>query len=273
MKISTWLNESSRELRMIDSAKLDVEIILAHTLNRPRTWLRAHDDEEIDLRRQQIADARVQLRKDRIPLAYIIGHKEFYGRRFLVSTATLIPRPESEQMIEFLRELLPSSHGLDIPLKKRLVDIGTGSGCLGITAKLEHPELEVTLIDVSQPALTIARKNASALNAAVSIEKGDLLTSYPYSPDIILANLPYVDRSWERSEETTHEPDIALFAGDDGLKLIKQCFRQAADRSPVGGLVFIEADPRQNDSIIAEAKQCGFHTLRQSPFVIVFEKD
>ena len=131
MIINDWLRTSVDLLNTkgIPSARLDAELLLSHTLRKNRTWLHAHGDEALDVRAQEIANARLDLRLDRVPIAYIIGHKEFYGRRFAVTTSTLIPRPESEAMIELLQT---------IPMKPRskLVDVGTGSGCLGITAKL-----------------------------------------------------------------------------------------------------------------------------------------
>jgi release factor glutamine methyltransferase len=198
--IKSWLQRAARELRSagISSAKLDAEIILAHTLRRPRTYLHAHDDELLTSRQLEIADARLRLRLDRTPVAYIIGHKEFYGRKFRVTPATLIPRPESEIIIELLKEILPTNLPLLREIPKRLVDVGTGTGCLGITAKLEFPELDVALLDISRHALNIAELNAKKLQAEVTIERSDLLSQYPLQADVIIANLPYVDPEWER---------------------------------------------------------------------------
>src|SRR5664279_4030502 len=106
--INDWLKDATATLSDIGitSARLDAEIILAHTLRKPRTYLHAHGDEQLSSRQRDIADTRLQLRLDRVPIAYIIGHKEFYGREFRVTTATLIPRPESEVMIELLTDIL-----------------------------------------------------------------------------------------------------------------------------------------------------------------------
>ena len=133
--IKDWLSQAMRQLvgAGISSAKLDAEIILTHTIGKSRTYVHAHDDVSLTEREREIADARLQLRVNRTPLAYIIGHKEFYGHMFKVTPATLIPRPESEAMIELL---IDDERQTQLPLNatRRLVDVGTGSGCLGISA-------------------------------------------------------------------------------------------------------------------------------------------
>lgn len=274
MTISQWLTYASNELLSagFDNSVLDSEVILAHTIGHPRTWLHAHAEETIDLRHEEIANARLDLRFDHVPVAYIIGHKEFYGRRFAVTPQVLVPRPESETLIEILNETIPSTKALDGIVPKRLVDIGTGSGCLGITAKLQHPELAVTLLDTSQAALKVATRNAQALEADVEILRSDLLLDYPYQPDIILANLPYVDVSWRRSEETNHEPEEALFAAEDGLSLIIKCIDQASTRMSSGGLMILEADPRQWQQISELAKSADFECTRQEQFGVLYRK-
>ncbi len=273
LSLSAWLREAARELTQsgIDTAQLDAEIILAHTISHPRTWLHAHLDDELDPRHEEIANARIDLRLDKVPVAYIIGHKEFYGRRFGVNPHVLIPRPESEQLIELLDEAL-KQQSLFPSTPTRLVDIGCGSGALGITAKLEHPELDVTLLDLSKPALAQAEKNTLALQADVHITESNLLANYPFTPDIVIANLPYVDEQWERSDETRHEPPEALFATDYGLRLIKRCFDELRNRMRPGGIAIFEADPRQWDNIDTYAKASGFTVGDKRGFAAVFYK-
>ncbi|AHB42399.1 modification methylase, HemK family protein [Candidatus Saccharibacteria bacterium RAAC3_TM7_1] len=274
MTILAWLKRATDELAdaMFDSPRLDAEIILAHTLRHPRTYLHAHGDEPIEPRLEEIANARIELRKDHVPVAYIIGHKEFYGRRFRVSPAVLIPRPESEQLIDLLKAIIPTTAPLPSIAPKRLVDIGTGSGCLGITAKLEFPELQVDLIDNSRHALTIAKKNADQFEANVEVFSSDLLLGYPYTPNYVLANLPYVDPSWELSDELSHEPSEALFANDQGLAVIKRCIEQTAARLPKGGYLLLEADTRQLDTIASLARRYGFNETARDSFALCLEK-
>lgn len=273
--IKDWLHDATQQLTKasITSAKLDAEIILAHTLRQNRTYLHGHNDEPLTARQIEIADTRLQLRLDRTPIAYIVGHKEFYGRLFRVSPAVLIPRPESETIITLLKELTSQTA---LPLKntpKRLVDVGTGSGCLGITAKLEVPELDVTLLDISRHALTVAEYNAKSLQASVTVTRSNLLAEYPFTADFIIANLPYVDMQWDRSPETEHEPPLALFADDEGLALIAQLIEQAPDRLQPGGHLLLEADPRQHAAIIKTAKTHGFSHQETRDFIICLQKD
>lgn len=274
MTIGAWLSDATKELveAGIDSARLDAEIILAHSLKKPRTYVHAHTSDEIDPRLEEIANARLDLRRDRTPLAYIIGHKEFYGHLFMVTPRVLIPRPESEEIITQFREILGETQMLPDMPTLRLVDIGTGSGCLGITAKLLHPELNVTLCDNSKSALHVAEKNARALNATVELIESDLLSNYPYSPDFVFANLPYVDEAWEHSPEIEQEPPEALYAAKNGLALIEKCFDQLSHRMKAGGIAIFEADPRQWPNIILVAKAAGFVIEKTGRFAHSFKK-
>lgn len=266
MIISEWLKIATKSLKTanIPSARLDAELILANTLRKNRTYLHAHLDEEIDPRRFDIANARLDLRLDRVPIAYILGYKEFYGRKFTVSPSVLIPRPESEDLISLFLELTASEIA-----EKVLIDVGAGSGCLGITAKLERSNLSVILSDISKPALNIAEKNANALNADVHIQQQSLLNGQLKPVDYIFANLPYVDKNWNVSPELQYEPEIALFAEDEGLKLILQLISQAPRCLTPEGLLFIEADPQQHNRIIDEAAKNGFVKERVLNYILV----
>ena len=271
--ISNWLHRATIELvgAGISSAKLDAELILAHTLSKPRTYLHAHGEEPLTDRQREIADARVRLRTERTPLAYIIGHKEFYGHRFKVTPSTLIPRPESEDMIDLLIEA-DRQTSLPLHTARRLVDVGTGSGCLGISAKLALPDLSVTLADISRHALTVAEQNARSLHADVTILQSNLLSSYPFTAQYILANLPYVDRQWQRSPETNYEPELALFADQDGLALINKLLADSPAHLSAGGHVFIEADQRQHEALIATAKAHGLALYARRGLILDFTR-
>ena len=272
--INDWLADATRQLTnaTIPSARLDSELILAHTLRKTRSYLHAHPEEALTERTVQIADARLSLRLERVPVAYIIGHKEFYGHQFSVNTATLIPRPESESLIELLKQVVPRNSSLLNESPLRLIDVGTGSGALGITAKLLYPELEVTLSDVSRHALKVAEKNALTLEADVSVLQSNLLADYPFTANIIIANLPYVDPEWERSPETDHEPASALFAANRGKALIFELLVQTKDKLINGGSLILEADPEQHDDIIKEAKKYGLLLSEKDGYGILLEK-
>ena len=268
MNISTWLKHAAEHLKNagITSAQLDAELLLANTLRKNRTYLHAHLDKEIDPRRIDIAEARLSLRLDRVPLAYILGKKEFYGREFDASPSVLVPRPESEEMINMLLKLAPQDNQ-----PRTLIDVGTGSGCLGITAALELPDnWHVVLSDISSKALSVAEKNAKKLGANVFIQKQSLLLGQFEKLDCILANLPYVDKSWKNaSPELRHEPSEALYAGEGGLKLIRELIQQAPKHLADQGLLLIEADEEQHQTIIAFGRQNGFLHLETSGLIVV----
>lgn len=264
--ISFWLKNAAKSLKDagISSARLDAELILANTLRKNRTYLHAHLDEEIDPRRVDIANARLDLRLDRVPMAYILGYKEFYGCKFTVSPAVLVPRPESEDMISLF---LDATAG-EIE-RKVLIDVGTGSGCLGITAALERTNISVILSDISKDALRIAEKNADEYHARVKIQQQSLLNGQLEPVDYIFANLPYVDKNWEVSPELQYEPKIALFTEDGGLKLILELIQQAPRCLTPNGQLFIEADPMQHERIIQAAARQNFRLVTIQRYIIV----
>lgn len=270
--IKDWLSDASGKMSTADipSSRLDAELILADVLGKDRTYLHAHPEQLVSHAQTKNADHNLTLRLKRVPIAYIIGYKEFYGRKFKVSPDALIPRPESETIIELLINILKNSQK-DRPLK--LVDVGTGSGCLGITAKLELPNIDVTLSDISNQALAIAEQNAKDLSANVKIIQGDLLQDYPIKMDIIVANLPYVDKLWDRSPETNYEPSLALFAGNHGLSLIKKLILQTRDHLAEDGYLIIEADPEQHYSLIESAKKQSLELFKQEGYIIAFKKN
>ena len=271
--INNWLTDAYSQLSKADvpNAHLDAEIILAYTLHKSRTYLHAHPEQIISTNQIKIVNLNLAKRLSRLPIAYIIGHKEFYGRDFIVTPATLIPRPESEDIINLLNEILTSTpvpHSLYSEPNPQLVDVGTGCGCLGITAKLEFPDLNVSLLDISTDALKVAKQNAKKLSANVTIIQSNLLQKYNIKADYIIANLPYVDKTWDRSPETDHEPTTALFANDHGMSTIKKLIVQAKSSLTPGGYLILEADPTQHIQLIKYAKTQSFVPIHQLGYVI-----
>lgn len=262
---ASWLQSATEQLQQasIPSARLDAEVILAHTLSVNRTWLHAHRDETINTTQ---ADHLLAERLKRTPIAYLTGQKEFYGRTFSVTADTLIPRPETETLIDIAKQ-----YGLS----GKIVDVGTGSGCIGITLALETSST-VTLCDISDEALQVAQKNAQQLGVSdLTFTKSDLLSAFAEKPsvtfDVIVANLPYVDHSWERSPETDHEPPLALFAEDRGLALIKKLIDQTPSLLHPDGHLLLEADPEQFDAITRYA-QADFTTVEVRDYAILLKK-
>ena len=268
--VHAWIRDTADTLAdaMIPSARLDAELILAYTLRKDRTWLHAHGDEQLDERTLERLDARLTMRLERTPIAYITGAKEFYGRNFMVNPSVLIPRPESEDLITLLLEW-KRSH----PRGTNLVDVGSGSGCLGISAKLELPELTVTLCDIDERALAVAQENSSKLQADVATLHSDLLRSYPLKADVIAANLPYVDRLWDVSPETAHEPEVALFADDEGLELIYRLIDQSKDKLNAEGILLLESDLRQHDDITSYTYKSDLTLVKSLGLIQLFQKN
>ncbi|MDO4684288.1 MAG: peptide chain release factor N(5)-glutamine methyltransferase [Candidatus Saccharibacteria bacterium] len=271
MTIQQWITTATAQLTKagITSARLDVELLLAHTLGRTRTSLHAHPEAIITAAFLPVLAAQLQLRTERVPLAYLLGYKEFYGRTFTVTPATLVPRPESEAIITQLLTLEETSNQ-----PKTLIDIGTGSGILGITSQLELPHITVTLSDISPAALEVATHNAAQLGAHVTIAPAAHLLSQQTKPyDYIIANLPYVAAEWDDvSPELQHEPQTALYADNHGLALIYELLPQAASLLTPNGYLLLEADPTQHGAIIARAHQVSLATHQQQDYCLVLTR-
>lgn len=255
MNVSSWLKRTATSSSV---ARLDVELILAQALGKDRVFLYAHPDYELSEAEEQNAQKMLSRRVNHEALAYITGKKEFYGREFSVSPDVLIPRPESEAIVNLAKEISPK------PLK--ILDVGTGSGCLAITLKLEIPEAEVTALDISPKALEVAKNNARALGAEVDFCRSDLFSGVEGRKfDLIVANLPYVDKNWDwLSPELKYEPDLALYAENGGLELIQKLIDQASAYLLNDGNLILESDLSQHDSIEQYARQNAQFELQES---------
>ena len=194
----------------------------------------------------------------------------FYGREFSVNTDVLIPRPETEMMIDTALNLVGKAYLLGVrPSKAKLphdltiIDVGTGSGCIAVTLKLELPEARVVASDVSEEALKVARQNAKRLGAEIEFAQADLLDGVEVVPDLAVANLPYVDENWEWIDKKAlnKEPSLALYAEDGGLAIIKRLIDQVVERG-IKQLI-LEADPCQHERIEKYANKKGL-TLRET---------
>jgi len=238
MNVSSWLK---RTATLSSVARLDAELILARALKCDRVFLYAHPEFELNTETEESANSMLARREKHESLAYIFGEKEFYGRNFLVSPAVLVPRPESEAVIDLAKQLKP----------KTILDVGTGSGCLAVTLKLELPGATVDAVDLSSDALAIAKENAVRFGAAVSFFQSNLLSSVPNRKyDMIVANLPYVDRSWDwLSPELAYEPEIALYANDGGLDLIKKLVQSIEPYLSPCATLLLESDLCQHEQI------------------------
>ena len=201
--------------------------------------------------------------------------QDFYGRDFIITPDVLIPRPETEMMIDtalnimgkpFLPGVKPSEPKL--PEDITILDVGTGSGCIAITLDLLLPQAKIVATDISDKALIIAQKNASEFGAEVEFLQSDLLKNVKVKPDLIVANLPYVDENWDWIDKKalSKEPALALYAKDGGLELIFKLIDQVAERG-VHHLV-LEADPCQHERIASYAKKKGLALRETRGFIL-----
>ncbi|MBR3256406.1 peptide chain release factor N(5)-glutamine methyltransferase [Candidatus Saccharibacteria bacterium] len=201
----------------------------------------------------------------------------FYGRDFIITPDVLIPRPETEMMIDAVLNLAGKAYlpGVKpaprvLPKNPTILDVGTGSGCIAISLALELPKASVTACDISEPALKIAQKNAKALNAKVHFIQSDLLENVSGDFDLIVANLPYVDKNWDwiDKDALAREPAIALYAENGGLAIIKELINQTVKHKTK--FLILEADPCQHKEIISYATKKNYSLLETRGFILVF---
>ena len=219
----------------VEQPRRTAELLLASVLDVERVYVIAHPEQPVDEASGTNFDRQIARRASGEPLQYILGRQEFYGRDFRVAPGVLIPRPETELLVE---QALVRIHNGD-----RVCDVGAGSGAIAVTIALERPATRVTAVDFFEPALAASRANAAALGAAVSLCRGDLLTPFhDGSFDLIVSNPPYVAESARPSlqRELAHEPATALFAGADGLDCYRRLIPQAARALRSGGWLLLE---------------------------------
>lgn len=265
--IQNWLDKNTAELIKVnvESARLDCLVLLEDTLKKPREWLLAHNETPISVSEERAINRMLKQRLNHIPLAYITGHKEFYGRDYLVDSDVLIPRPESEDIIDLLL-------GLDESSFEKVIDVGAGSGCLAITAKLELPNSNVVAIDNSIKALEVAKRNANRLKAEVDFIVSDLIESVTLSDKtVILANLPYVPSGLITSTEITREPKEALFSGEDGLSHYQLFWSQLAVKNKDGLTIIVESLEDQHPAISKMAFNAGYQLIESRGLAQLFK--
>lgn len=272
--VESWLKKSVEKLRTaeIESAKLDSELILARVLKVERTKLHANPQKKLSKTVVFHANNFLNKRARRIPLAYIFREKDFFGRTFFVNENVLVPRPETEILIEITKKYAKNSD--------KILDIGTGSGIIPITLKAElGDEIEVFASDVSVQTLAVANLNAQKiLSQNIELFESNLLEQIPAETlskiTTITANLPYVNRDWvdfEKNNELHHEPQIALYARKNGLELIFKLLYQAQDLPKLEKII-LEADPSQFKEIEKYANGCGFSKIISENYTITFKK-
>lgn len=268
MTIAAFLHDATAQLTAsgVLTARLDCLILLEDALGKNRASLLAHTEQDISSAQLEQLQLFVARRCAHEPLAYIRGHAMFFGRSFTVDPSVLVPRPETELIIEaFLQHIV-----LTNDKKLAVADIGTGSGCIGITIALEQPNTQVDLYDISDDALKIARKNAAQLNARVGIHKSDLLMSVAKPYDVIVTNLPYVPDGFPINTAASREPKLALFSGADGLRDYQTFWQQIDLLKYKPSYIITEAFPNQHHALATMARHNGYALEYVQDFVQLF---
>jgi len=245
----------------IGQPRLQAEVLLCHLLGCDRAYLFAHPERELTQDEQSSYQRLIARRAAGEPLQYLTGHQEFWKAEFEVTPAVLIPRPETEHLIEAVLELVRESGGDAGGAGLRLIDVGTGSGAIAVTLARELPQAEVWATDLSDAALEVARRNAERLlsgkdGARVHFLQGDLLSAVTRdaSFDFVVSNPPYVadEEAHEmQCEVVRHEPGMALFAGAEGLDVIRRLIPQAAEALARGGWLVMEIGAGQEVAVRA----------------------
>ncbi len=274
------------------TSRLDALVLLSDILKKDKSYVLAHPDEDISQTNLTVLNKQINRRLKHEPLAYIRGFSEFYGRNFLVNKHTLIPRPETETMLDLFTKIYNSQKS---PLQKvrpfterenvilNVIDVGTGSGVIGIDVKLEHPELTVFATDISTECLKIAKQNSELHNTHITYLRGDLLEpilSVGLAPQsAILANLPYVPSNYTINQDAEREPKLAIFGGEDGLDLYRKLFDQIykanssnilSKNHPKPQYVFTESMPAQHQILKQIADSAGYELADSEDFILAF---
>lgn len=253
--IKTLLEEAGRRLE----SRLEADLLMAHAFDRSRGWLYAHGELEPDSAATRRFELLVERRLAGQPIAYLTGSREFFGRSFSVSEAVLIPRPETEHLVE-------TALSLPLPEHAAVIDIGTGSGCIALSLALERLQWQLTATDISEAALGVAATNARRLGAgSVALHAGSL-----YEPvsgrkfDLIVSNPPYVAPGNSHLErgDLRFEPNQALEAPGKGLGIIDELIAGAPDHLEAGGWLVLEHGHDQGDMVRRMMMQTGFDEVR-----------
>jgi len=260
IELSRVLAETRQHLAAVsESADLDAQVLLAHVLAKPRSWILAHPDallDEYQLERYETLTRRLESGE---PLPHIIGHWEFYGLDFTLSPAVLIPRPETEMLVEHALHWL-----VEHPARRSILDVGTGSGCIAVSLALNCPDARILASDISLEALQVARQNVlrHAVSDRVQLLQCDLLppTSLPF--DLLCANLPYIPAAnMPQLSVAAHEPLLALDGGVEGVIWISRFLERAPFALASGGFILLEIEASQG-SLVTGLAQTAFPQAR-----------
>jgi release factor glutamine methyltransferase len=244
--------------RTIDNPRLNAEHLLAHVLGRKRLDL--YLEFERELTESDLVPLRdlVRRRGEGEPLQHLLGTVEFCGHTFLCDSRALVPRPETEELVELLKSEVRNP-------ESEILDVGTGSGVIALTLATEFPEAKISGIDISEDALALARENAARLDLSdrVRFFKSNLLENVDGIFDLIVANLPYVaaqDRH-TLSREVLHDPEVALFVGGQGDELVRELIDQAPARLRPGGMLALEVGLGQSEALFSRLAEKNYRDI------------
>ena len=245
--IGSALTDGAAQLPSSPTARRDAELLLMHALACDRAYLLTHPEAVLASEQSALYEAWLERRARHEPIQYIIGEQEFFGLKFRVTPDVLIPRPETEHLVE--AALLRIQHNQPI----RIADIGTGSGAIAVALAHALPQVQITALDVSTKALTIARENADkhSVGDRIRFIESDLLAAVAGERfDIVVSNPPYVGEGEELEIQVRdHEPALALFAGSEGLDIYKRLIPQAWDALNPGGWLLLEIGHGQREAL------------------------
>ncbi len=236
---------------------LDAELLLAAVLDRPRAYLAAHPEAQPDADTVRRFEALIERRAAGEPVAYLLGRKGFWTFELTVSAAVLVPRPETELLIERALALRPAAHG-------RVADLGTGSGAIAIALAIERPEWTVVATDQSPEVLALARRNAERLvPGRIELRAGSWCAALPAGAfDLLVSNPPYISTSDPALGALRFEPALALVSGPDGLGALRQIIATAPAHLAPGGWLVLEHGATQGQAVADELAARGFVTVR-----------
>jgi release factor glutamine methyltransferase len=243
-----------------DTPRLDAEVLLAHSLGQERTWLYLHLSDPLDENQANKFETLLYRREQREPVAYIVGSREFFGLEFEINSSVLIPRPETELLVETaLQVAIQRLQVKDHESVISIADVGTGSGCIAIALAKHLPNVSIIATDVSRWALRLAWFNAGAhhVKDKIAFAMGNLLEPVTEPVDIIASNPPYVSRAelaMAMPEVSRYEPRLALDGGEDGLDVIRLLLPQAKERLKPGGHLLVEIGSTQGQAVTQLAK-------------------
>jgi release factor glutamine methyltransferase len=259
-------------------SSIEIELLISHVLKKPKEYVFVYADKTITSAQAKKITALAKKRLKDHPIAYLIGHKNFFGLDFKVTKDTLIPRPESEWLVEKVLQIAKDKN------KVSLLDIGTGSGCIAVSIaqSITTPHYSITASDISSKALIIAKQNAKTHHAPITFLRSDLLTKVPGTFDVIIANLPYVPVSDYKKlyQNLKYEPKSAITDGTNTFKLISKLLEQAQEKLDTDGVALLEIDPTfktwwNNQSSIKKIWEIEFHKdlAKRWRYCILTKKD